>query len=125
MNRYGVELYIDGKTFDPARFNEGLPSIPPGGNPPIHRMDGNVKRGVGRYWHSPVRQGERDSVPDAGESLVNAYRAYLLRARSDGAERIYASIFGPAFHPGFRFSKNVASLLQSVGASIDFSHPQC
>lgn len=118
MEESVIEIYLwaDGKNFDVNRFQGTLPARIRGTSE-LHR---GVRSG---YWKSEVRKVVSGNPEPALHNLLSKYKFGLLRARENGATRVFAEIV-VNWHSldelgDFCFSNKTVRLLSEIGASID------
>lgn len=121
MEESVIEIYLwaDGKNFDVDRFQGTLPARIRG----TSELRKGVKRGVVKYWKSEVRKVISGNPEPALHNLLFKYKFGLLRARENGATRVFAEIVvnwrSLDELCGFYFSNKTVRLLSEIGASID------
>lgn len=116
---FEIYLWADGKKFDAASFRNSILS-------PFKGTVESRKRsakGVETFWKSEVRKSIGKN-PDAELfKLLTAHKSDLLRARTKGANRIFAEIVAEWNNlnevGGFYFSAKIIRLLSEIGASVD------
>lgn len=81
MNRLEVYIYIDGRKFDPVKFNASLPRVLSGETRSIFRMNNGVKEVIGKYWRSKSPRVAESGVEAKLFSVVQRYAPHLLRAK--------------------------------------------
>lgn len=127
MSKVEIYIYIDGREFDPAKFDASLPLVLSGEVRPIFRMSKGVKKTVGKYWRSKIRSVAESKVEAALLLVIKQYESHLRRAKATGANRIFANIVSRSAKPprlsGLHFSRELLQALVRVGAEVDLSLP--
>lgn len=121
--RFEVRLHINGASFDPQSFADGLPSEDAG---EVRQYLGHraAAEGFGSAFWMSKALNVHESPEAACLSLLSSMSSHLLAARASGGEiTIQVSAYYKAGddHRGFYVPSRLARSMGAVGASLDYS----
>lgn len=121
--RFEIRIHIDGASFDPQAFAEGLPPEEAGD---VRRYLGHRAAAAGRGWGFWMSKAIKvqESPEEASISLLESLGAYLETARAMGGDislQVTAYYKAKDDHQGFYVPRGLVELLGKVGASLDYA----
>lgn len=123
MNKFDIYIWIDGINFDPDRFQAGIAANLGGEVRSRKRVEGQRIAEAGKYWRSEVLSPAEDCVEEELLKLILKFKAEIQRAKSLGADRVFAEIVGymkDVDHlRGFYISKELSRLLSELDMDLD------
>lgn len=123
MNSLELYLHFDGKRFEASAYDSELPSNLRGHVRPTYRIVANRKTIVGYYWNSKSVLLDGPDIGKAAIPLLRKYARAIARAKTVGAQNIYAQVVchmkDLEMLQGYHVSRSLASALLKAGVDLD------